>query len=140
MTMAGKVESHQEDLARNVLGAAVPARILEHIVTDKFRRSTNRELAARTLTPEVLDTLLRHIVQQKFEQRAPTGDIYDDCIRLLSGEQESLMEISYTKQQQKQKQKQQNKNQDSDMMDIFNKHNQLELWIDCNNYFEYTLA
>ena len=50
------------------------------------------------------------------------------------------MEISYTKQQQKQKQKQQNKNQDSDMMDIFNKNDQIELWIDCNNYFEYTLT
>jgi hypothetical protein len=140
MTIAGKVESHQTDLARNVLGAAVPARILEHIVTDKFRRSTNRELATRALTPEVLGTLLRQIVQQKFEQRAPTGDIYDDCIRLLSGEQESLMEISYTKQQQKQKQKQQNKNQDSDTMDVFDRQHQLLLEIDTDDYFKYSLT
>ena len=71
--------------------------------------------------------MLRHIVQQKFEQREPTDDMYDECIRLLSGEQESLMEISYTKEQQKQKQKQQNKNQDSDTMDVFDRRNQLEV-------------
>ena len=64
-------------------------------------------------------------MQQKFEQRAPSGDVYDQFIRLLSGEQQSLMEISYTKQQQKQKQKQSNKNADADTMALFNKKHQL---------------
>jgi hypothetical protein len=35
------------------------------------------------------------------------GDVYDEFVAFLSGEQRSTMEISYTKQQQKQKQKQQ---------------------------------
>ena len=140
MTIAGKVRRHEEDLATYVLGVTVPARILQHIVTDKFQRSTNRELAAHTLTPEVLDTLLRHIVQQKFEQREPTDDLYDECIRLLSGEQESLMEISYTKEQQKQKQKQQNKSQDSDTMDIFDRRHQMTLKVKTDDYFKYSLT
>eukprot|EP01043_Picozoa_sp_COSAG02_P047486 COSAG02_NODE_4558_length_5217_cov_3.109222_4_plen_254_part_00 len=76
----------------------------------------------------------------RFEQRKPSGDVHDDFIRFLSGEQVSLMEISYTKQQQKQKQKQQNKNQDSDTMDVFDKPNQVELSASTENYFEYTLT
>ena len=76
----------------------------------------------------------------RFEQRKPSGDVHDDFIRFLSGEQVSLMEISYTKQQQKQKQKQQNKNQDSDTMDVFDKPNQVELSARTDNYFEYTLT
>ena len=43
--------------------------------------------------------------------QVPSGDVFDEVILFLSGEQEHLMEISYTKQQQKQKQKQKNKNQ-----------------------------
>ena len=139
-TIAGKVERQQDDLARYVLGEAVPARILQHLIADKFKRSANPEVAEHPLAPEALDTLLRHIVQQKFEQRLPTGDVYDDCIRLLSGEQESLMEISYTKQQQKQKQKQQNKNQDSDTMDAFDRRHQLKLEFDTSDYFKSTLT
>lgn len=76
----------------------------------------------------------------RFEQREPSGDVNDDFIRFLSGEQVSLMEISYTKQQQKQKQKQQNKNQDSDTMDVFDKPNQVELSARTDNYFAYTLT
>ena len=139
-TIADKVKRHQDELARSVLGEVVPARILEHIISDKFKRSANQDLAAHTLKPAVLDALLRQIVEQKFEQRVPTGDVYDDCIRLLSGEQQSLMEISYTKQQQKQKQKQQNKNQDSDTMDIFDKRHQMTLEISTADYFKYTLT
>lgn len=139
-TIMGKIHSHQEELVGTVLSEPVPARILEHILADKFQRSANPALAAHPLAPEVMDALLRQIVEQKFEQRVPTGDIYDDCIRLLSGEQESLMEISYTKQQQKQKQKQQNKNQDSDTMDVFDKRHQLNLKVGTDDYFKYTLT
>ena len=77
--------------------------------------------------------------QQKFEQRLPSGDIFDEFLLLLSGEQRSLMEISYTKQQQKQKQKQRNKSQDSDTMDVFDKRHQLELCVEVDNYFAYAL-
>merc|ERR1711865_1035473 len=58
----------------------------------------------------------------------------------LSGEQQAVMEVSYTKQQQKQKQKQNNKNQDSDCMEMFNKKNQLEISEEMDNYFQYTLS
>ena len=84
----------------------------------------------------MVEKLLRQIVQQKFEQRKASNDVYDDFITFLSGEQRSLMEISYTKQQQKQKQKQQNKNQDSDAMGIFDTENQLTLTFKTKNYFE----
>ena len=50
--------------------------------------------------------------------------MHDKLLEFLSGEQEGIMEISYTKQQQKQKQKQQNKTQDSDTMEVFDKKNQ----------------
>ena len=58
------------------------------------------------------------------EQRNRSGDVHDKLLEFLSGEQEGIMEISYTKQQQKQKQKQQNKTQDSDTMEVFDKKNQ----------------
>ena len=125
---------------QHVLGHTVPARILVHILESKFKRSTVEEVAQQQLSAPVVENLLRQIVQQKYEQRVPTKDVQDEFIRLLSGEQESLMEISYTKQQQKQKQKQQNKNQDSDTMDIFNKKHQLEVNIETEDYFRYTLT
>ena len=49
------------------------------------------------------------------------------------------MEISYSKQQQKQKQKQRNRNHDSDMMDIFERHQQITAVVETDNYFEYAL-
>ena len=57
-------------------------------------------VAQTELSSNMTDLLSRQIVRQKFEQRIPTSDVYDDYIRFLSGEQVSLMEISYTKQQQ----------------------------------------
>jgi hypothetical protein len=139
-SITSNVGRHEEQLVRHVLGAPFPARILQHILASKFQRSTVPEVTKVPLTIELLDALLRQIVQQKYEQRVPSGDIYDELIRLLSGEQHSLMEISYTKQQQKQKQKQQNKNQDSDTMDIFDKRNRIDLSIETDNYFKYTLT
>jgi hypothetical protein len=139
MTIAGKVKKHEQDLARSVLGAPMPARILAHILGDKFGRSAVDAVRSAELTAEVAQQLMQSIVAQKFEQRAASGDVFDDFILFLSGEQQSLMEISYTKQQQKQKQKQQNKNQDSDTMDVFDKKNQLSLHATTENYFQYTL-
>ena len=52
-----------------------------------------------------LQELIGHAVNLKFEQRAPSGDVHDEFLSYLSGEQEGEMEISYSKQQQKQKQK-----------------------------------
>eukprot|EP00746_Dinoflagellata_sp_MGD_P124033 gnl/MRDRNA2_/MRDRNA2_58642_c0_seq1.p1 gnl/MRDRNA2_/MRDRNA2_58642_c0~~gnl/MRDRNA2_/MRDRNA2_58642_c0_seq1.p1 ORF type:complete len:1612 (+),score=292.79 gnl/MRDRNA2_/MRDRNA2_58642_c0_seq1:504-4838(+) len=140
MTIAGKVQKHESKLANHVLGTSVPARILAHMLASKFRKSYSPAVvqAAGSLTPAVLEALLRHIVQQKFEQRPPSGDVYDEFICFLSGEQQSLMEISYTKQQQKQKQKQQNKNQDADNMEIFDEKNQLCISREIDDYFKYT--
>ena len=139
MTIAGKLNLHQEQLARCILDTPVPARILTHILADKFKRSALGNVATTKLSSSVVRSLLYHIIQQKFEQRVPSGDIHDDFIRFLSGEQQGLLEISYTKQQQKQKQKQQNKSQDSDTMDVFDKRHQMLLSFDIDNYFEYTL-
>ncbi|CAE8670279.1 unnamed protein product [Polarella glacialis] len=137
LTISAKVKRHEDNIAREVLGTAVPSGILTHILGDKFKRSAR--LAAEALTPSVVQTLLRQVVQQKFEQRAPSGDVHDEFVRFLSGEQEGEMEITYTKQQQKQKQKQNNKNQDSDNMEIFNKKHQIEINEEMDNYFQYTL-
>jgi len=126
--------------------------ILTHILGDKFSKSSNAAIleattaqgadrtAGSTLTLDTVRVLLRHIIQQKFEQRELSDDLYDDYIRFLSGEQDGIMEISYTKQQQKQKQKQNNKNQDSDTMDNFRDKNQLNFSSATPNYFEYTLT
>lgn len=138
-TIGGKLARHEEQLVQKVLGVQVPARVLAHILASKFRRSPVPAVAEEPLTPAVLEALLRHVVQQKFEQRLPSGDIFDEFLLLLSGEQRSLMEISYTKQQQKQKQKQRNKSQDSDTMDVFDKRHQLELCVEVDNYFAYAL-
>ena len=139
-SIGGKVRHHADELMSSILGHSGPSRILRHILTDKFKRSSVSAVSTQQLTPKLVEDLLLQIVEQKYEQRSPSGDIYDDYIRLLSGEQESLMEISYTKQQQKQKQKQHNKNQDSDTMDIFNKKNQLDITIQTDNYYKYALA
>jgi len=88
---------------------------------------------------QMVNAMVRQIVRQKFEQRVPSGDIYDDYIRFLSGEQQSLMEISYTKQQQKQKQKQKAKSQDNDTMDSFDKQNRLYFTNKTENYFDATV-
>ena len=136
-TIAKKVSCLEDHLAGQVLGHPVTARIFQHILIDKFRRSSNKVVAEAEVTDTVVEKLLRLIVEQKFEQRETSNDVYDDYITFLSGEQRSLMEISYTKQQQKQKQKQQNKNQDSDAMGIFDKENQLKLAFRTENYFAY---
>merc|ERR1712032_1430498 len=87
-SITSKVSKHEDHLARLVLGARVPAQILEHILADKFRRSTVPSVAAEQLSPQVVEKVLRNVVQQKFEQRAPSGDLYDEFLRLLSGEQQ----------------------------------------------------
>jgi len=140
MTITRKVERLQDRLTENVLGTPVPSKIFLHILVDKFRRSSNKVIAREQLNGEMVEVLLAQLIEQKFEQRIPSGDIYDDFICFLSGDQRTLMEISYTKQQQKQKQKQQNKSQDSDTMDHFDKKNQFLLRIETSDYFEYTFS
>jgi hypothetical protein len=137
-TISQNLSNHEKKLVHHVLGNSVPAQIFLHILIDKFMRSPNKVVSGERLSKDRVIKLLQHIVQQKFEQRVPSGDIFDDYVIFLSGEQHSLMEISYTKQQQKQKQKQQNKNQDSDAMGVFDKRNQLHLQWGVENYFEYT--
>jgi len=140
MTIGRNIVRHEEELVRYVIGKPVSAQILLHILKDKFKRSSNKIIAGDKLTVSKVEMLLRQIVKQKFEQREITGDIYDDFINFLSGEQQSQMEISYTKQQQKQKQKQSTKNQDSDAMGVFDKRNQLNLSFETGNYYAYTLS
>jgi len=136
MTIQTKVKMLEDKIARVVLGTPVPARILEHIFLDKFRGSPNKAVATVELSHDMVNALARQIVKQKFEQRYPSGDVYDEFIRFLSGEQDSLMEISYTKQQQKQKQKQKAKSQDNDTMDVFDKKNQLTFAFKTDNYLD----
>jgi hypothetical protein len=138
-TISKKVSKHEQELTRHVLGNPITAQIFGHILMGKFRRSANPVVAAEKLSEGKVSELLKHIVEQKFEQRSPSLDTFDDIIGFLSGEQKSLMEISYTKQQQKQKQKQQNKNQDSDAMGVFDKKNQVTLTSRSDNYFKDTL-
>lgn len=142
-TILTKVKKIEGKIVDVVLGSPVSlgslGKILQHIFLDKFQRSSNKSVAENALSTQMVDTLVRHIVRQKFEQRPPSGDIYDDYIRFLSGEQQSLMEISYTKQQQKQKQKQKAKSQDNDTMDVFDKRNQLHLVNKMANYFDGTV-
>jgi hypothetical protein len=138
-TIRIKVDHLESKIAKVILSDPIPARILQHILIDKFRRSSNKMVAQTDLTPKMTDLLSRQIVQQKFEQRVPSSDIYDDYIRFLSGEQVSLMEISYTKQQQKQKQKQKAKSQDNDTMDVFDKRNQITLAHREDDYFKSTM-
>jgi hypothetical protein len=138
-TIEKSVAKHEAQLVRKVLGSRLPAQMLSHILMDKFRRSADPAVAAVSLNGTNLEQLLRHIVQQKFEQRVQTSNAFDNMIVFLSGEQKSQMEISYSKQQQKQKQKQQNKNQDSDAMGIFDKKNQLSLSYRVDDYFGDTL-
>mmetsp|Transcript_31959 Transcript_31959/g.48617 ORF Transcript_31959/g.48617 Transcript_31959/m.48617 type:complete len:1929 (-) Transcript_31959:223-6009(-) len=136
-TISKKIELLESQLSRHVLKNAVPAQIFFHILTDKFKRSPNKSVSGQDLTVDnIVEKLLHDIVNQKYEQRVPSGDIFDEFIMFLSGEQGSLMEISYTKQQQKQKQKQSNKNQNSDAMGLFNRKNQLQLMFETDNYFE----
>lgn len=136
-TIDMKVSRLAGKLKEEILGAQVPARILEHILLDKFRRSASSVVSSESLGGNRLASLLEHIVEKKYERREQSGDTFDELVRFLSGEQESEMEVSYTKQQQKQKQKQQNKNQDSDAMGVFDKKNQLFLRFDCESYFTY---
>jgi len=143
MTISKSVSSLEKQLVQNVLGTPVLSHILQNILTDKFKRSPNKvvsDFSSGGLTDDVLKETLCQIVKQKFEQRMPTRDIFDQLILFLSGEQQSLMEISYTKQQQKQKQRQQNKNQDSDAMGIFNESHQLSLSFITSDYFRDTHA
>eukprot|EP00536_Pseudo-nitzschia_multiseries_P000059 jgi/Psemu1/321429/estExt_fgenesh1_pg.C_20043 len=142
MKISESVSKLEEQLVLNVLGKPVLSHILQNILTDKFNKSPTKTVSnyGQQLTGDVLENILRHIVIQKFEQRSPSDDIFDQLILFLSGEQQSLMEISYTKQQQKQKQRQQNKNQDSDAMGIFHERHQLPLSFTTGDYFLCTVS
>ncbi len=137
MKISKSVSHLEENLALNVLGKPVLSHILQNILADKLSKSPNKTVSSYStrLEEDILEKVLRQIVNQKFEQRVPSGDIFDQVILLLSGEQQSLMEISYTKQQQKQKQRQQNKNQDSDAMGLFNERHQLPLTFITSDYY-----
>lgn len=126
-TITAKVHTLEGRLARDVLGTPVIAGILSHILVDKFSKSATAAVSGEPITQSLLRALLRHVVEQKFEQRIPSGDVHDALLAFLSGEQEGTMEISYTKQQQKQRQRQQNKNQDADAMEVFDKNKQLQI-------------
>eukprot|EP00928_Gymnodinium_smaydae_P100356 TRINITY_DN9823_c2_g4_i1.p1 TRINITY_DN9823_c2_g4~~TRINITY_DN9823_c2_g4_i1.p1 ORF type:complete len:2328 (+),score=476.05 TRINITY_DN9823_c2_g4_i1:208-6984(+) len=139
MTIVDKVRRHESNLAREIVSKALPSGILTHILEDKFRKSSNISVSSEKVTSSLVQALLRHVVQQKYEQRTPSNNIYDHLIAFLSGEQDGVMEISYTKQQQKQKQKQHNKDQDADTMEIFDKKHQLQVVVEMENYFAYTL-
>ena len=138
-TIGMKCEHLENKISTTISRDPASAQILKHILIDKFTRSSNEVIVQTTLTSEMTKLLSRHIIRQKFEQRAPAFDIYDDYIRFLSGEQVSLMEISYTKQQQKQKQKQKAKSQDNDTMDVFDKRNQLTVSFREDDYFKSTV-
>eukprot|EP00937_MAST-01D_sp_MAST-1D-sp2_P002830 g2830.t1 len=140
--IGAKVAQHESQLVKGVLGARLPARILQQILARKFQRSAVPAVAAqaRTLTTELVESVVRDVVQQKYEQREPSGGIGDDVIRLLSGEQHGQMEISYTKQQQKQRQKQQNKNKDADTMAVFDQRHQIHLNVQARDYYAYARA
>uniref|UniRef100_A0A7S1C0Z4 Uncharacterized protein n=1 Tax=Corethron hystrix TaxID=216773 RepID=A0A7S1C0Z4_9STRA len=134
-TIEKNVVLHERQLVHHILRTSELASIFQNILTDKFRRSATPDVANLVLDEARLDQLLRHITKQKYEQRPPSRDLFDHLILFLSGEQKSLMEISYTKQHQKQKQKQQNKNRDSDAMSTFNKHHQLPMCKATTDYF-----
>ena len=142
-TICSKVKKHEENVRRHIFGSAVSRLILEHILDGKFTKSANariREASCETLTAFPVKSLVGHIIQQKYEQRQLSGDIFDEYISFLSGEQEGrVLEISYTKEQQKQKQKQQNKNKDSDTMEVFDENKQILIEDEMDNYFQYTL-
>ena len=73
-----------------------------------------------TSPPPLVQALLGHIVEQKFEQRSASSGEHDGLLLYLCGEQAgSAMEVSYTKQQQKQKQMQTNKSSDQDTIETF---------------------
>lgn len=137
MKISKSVSNLEEQLVLNVLGKPVLSHILQNILADKFNKSPNKNVSdySRRLAEDVLENVLRQIINQKFEQRVPSNDIFDQLILFLSGEQQSLMEISYTKQQQKQKQRQQNKNQDNDAIGVFNERHQLPLTFNTSDYF-----
>ena len=141
MTIGAKVAKHEGNLSRAICGTSAPLSMLTHILATKFSRSAVPAVSSAVLSPAAVQTLLRHIVTMKFEQRkALSGDVHDEFLRHLSGDVEGTMEISYTKQQQKQKQKQQNKSHDADTMQAFDKRNQLSLLAESDNYFHDTLS
>lgn len=138
-TIGAKVDLVERNISKVISGDPASARILQHILVDKFRRSSNKMVAETDLTTKMTDLLSKQIIRQKFEQRTCSNDIFDDYLRFLSGEQVSLMEISYTKQQQKQKQKQKAKSQDNDTMDTFEKRNQCAVAFREDDYFKATI-
>jgi len=141
MTISKSVSSLEKQLIQKVLGTPVLSHILQNILIDKFEKSPDKAVSNFSSggpTDSLLEKTLCQIVKQKFEQRVPTGDISDQLILFLSGEQKSLLEISYTKQQQKQKQRQKNKTQDSDAMGIFNEKHQLSLSFTTTDYLRDT--
>ena len=75
----------ESSLASEVLGTPVPAGILSHILGDKFVKSARASVSGQAVTSELVRTLLGHVVHQKFEQRAPSGDVYDELLGFLCG-------------------------------------------------------
>ena len=82
---SAKVKRHESSLASEVLGTPVPAGILSHILGDKFVKSARASVSGQAVTSELVRTLLGHVVHQKFEQRAPSGDVYDELLGFLCG-------------------------------------------------------
>ena len=101
-TIGAKVAKHLAGITRHVLGAPPTAAILGHILGAKFRRAPSadvRAMGAPPLAPPLVQALLGHIVEQKFELRSPSADLHDRLLLYLCGEQAgSAMEVSYTEQ------------------------------------------
>ena len=116
---------HLAGISRHVLGAPTTAAILGHILGAKFRRAASAEVRAegapplaptlvqapplrhlrslvitpRSLVitpPPLLQALLGHIVEQKFEQRSPSSDVHDGLLLYLCGEQAALCYLVIT--------------------------------------------
>ena len=81
-TIMKKVGRLEEKLAAVLTEHIVPARILQHIFGDKFGRSSNKAIAENSLSVDMVNELVRQIVRQKFEQRLPSEDIYDETVTL----------------------------------------------------------
>ena len=91
-----QVWHHEASLVQAVFVAPVLSTILTHILGAKFQKSSDPEVAGLALNDMVVKTLIGHIVKQKFEQRAASGDVYDRLIRFLSGEQQDEMSMTRT--------------------------------------------
>ena len=91
MTISDKVRRHEAVLSRHVLGTPHTAAIWAHILGAKCKRAQAVEVRTAVtdnpISPDLVRAVLGHIVEQKFEQRSPSGDVHDGLLLYLCGEQ-----------------------------------------------------